>query len=120
VGATCAAGRLFCTAIDRGDREPAAQTRCSRMDGTDATAEIVAWDACKAPVSVSTLAANVPCPEARRFVDRWLHDDDCEGACHLESYVCAEQGSGDPFGATTRCRDRTDPRRIIEITLYDR
>ena len=119
VGATCAAGRLFCTAIERGEREPAAQTRCSRMDGTAATAEIVAWDACKAPLSVSTLAANVPCPEARRFVDRWLRDDGCGDACQLGSYVCGDQVFGESFG-TTRCRDRTDPRRIIEITLYDR
>jgi len=119
VGATCAAGRLFCTAIERGEREPAAQTRCSRMDGTAATAEIVAWDTCKAPVSVSTLAANVPCPEARRFVHGWLRDDDCGDACQLGSYACGDQVFGDSFG-TTRCRDRIDPRRIIEITLYDR
>ena len=119
VGATCAARRLFCTAIERGEREPAAQTRCSRMDGTAATAEIVAWDACKAPLSVSTLAANVPCPEARRFVDRWLRDEDCGDACQLGSYMCGDQVFGDSFG-TTRCRDRIDPRRSIEITLYDR
>jgi hypothetical protein len=119
VGATCVAGRLFCTAIERGEREPAAQTRCSRMDGTAATAEVVAMDPCKAPLSVSTHAANVPCPEARRFVDRWLRDDDCAGPCQLESYMCGDQVFGE-YSGTTRCRDRTDPRRIIEITLYDR
>lgn len=119
VGATCAAGRLFCTAIERGEREPAAQTRCSRMDGTAATAEIVAWDSCKAPLSVSTLAANVPCRDARRFVDRWLRDDDCSDACQLGSYVCGDHVFGDSF-STTRCRDGIDPRRIIEITLSDR
>jgi hypothetical protein len=119
LGATCAAGRLFCTAIERGDREPAAQTRCSRLDGTAATAEVVAWDACRAPLSVSTLAANVPCPEARRLVGRWLRDDNCSDACQLESYTCGDTVWGDSSG-TSRCRDRIDPRRIIDITLHPR
>ncbi len=119
IGATCAAGRLFCTAIDRGEHEPAAQTRCGRLDGTTATAEVVAWNPCDAPLYVSTLAANVPCREARRFVDRWLGDSACNYACQLETYVCGDDLRDDEV-STIRCRDSIDPRRIIEISLYPR
>ena len=104
VGASCAAGRLFCMAVDRGVREPSALTRCTRGDGSTAVAEIVAW----------TSMSSRPMSRAGK---RGLDTRDCDRPRAVGEYTCRDI-TADDVSVTTRCLSRVDPQRVVDLRSF--
>jgi len=98
IGQYCAAGYLFCTPIERGEHEAAAQTRCDRGDGTSAAVEIVAWQGCRPRYDADVVAANVACQQARALAGFYM--ENLGGRCG-GFVTCSVKGTHAASRATT-------------------
>jgi hypothetical protein len=120
----CTLGGLPCAQVARGERDPAAQVRCTRPDRAGAVAELTSARVCpygdpQGEYVPTPSAMNMPCREAAAVTAQW-EESDCaltrQGeTCHLPAHDCVLLASEDPDIELLRCSRRTDAHAVVEI-----
>ena len=123
IGASCQAGAMLCTAIDRGERDPSAQATCT-ADGVPPI-ELVVLAGCRAPFDLTVQTVRLGCDDARDVARSWVWST-CSDAyksrdlCRLPTRTCSTRirEYSISLDYISRCRVNRDRRQAVAITWH--